>query len=87
MPHLIKSSKWGQKDIYDLLIKTGFNSFFWTVDDAYGFNHSNLISRSLDKFFTLDLINLIWYYIDGTLMHSMKINELRYLWRNPKTMV
>ena len=28
LPHLINSSKWGQKDVYDLLFETGFNSFF-----------------------------------------------------------
>ena len=49
-----------------LLVENGFNRFFWTVDDAYVFNNSNLILRSLDNIFELDFTNLIEYYLDGT---------------------
>ena len=69
MPHLINSLKWGQKDIYDLLIEPGFNSFFRTVDGAYGFNDNHLIIRSLDNFFVLDFKDLIEYYPEGSPMH------------------
>ena len=69
-PDLIKNSNWGEKEIYDLLIKAGFIRFFFRInDEAYGFNNSHLILRISDNFFGLAFKDLIEYYLESTPIH------------------
>ena len=43
--------------------------FFRTLDEAYVFNDTHLILRSLENFFGLDFKDLIEYYLERTPMH------------------